>query len=102
MKLGRLIEILSNADQDKKIEKGIGNPHSWRGSYDELAFEITDNTTVQDMLDAAVSSVGATFLGWKGGEYTMDLDTEIHIELGEGEYSDNETALSLLFQLMLT
>lgn len=101
MELGQLIAMLEKAPQDKPIKKGFGNPHSWRGVYSELAFEVVEDTTVGEMLEAAISADGETYSGWKGGEYTMGLSTEVHIEREEGCYSDNETLWTLFLELLL-
>lgn len=39
MKLGELIKILQKLPQDTVFESGFTNPHSYRGSYYELAKE---------------------------------------------------------------
>jgi hypothetical protein len=39
MKLGELIKILQKLPQDTVFESGFTNPHSYRGSYYELAVE---------------------------------------------------------------
>ena len=101
MDLGQYIELLEKADPDKKIANGLGNPHSWRGSYCELAFEPIGETTVGEMLAEAKKADGAEYTGWKGGEYLMDRDTTINIER-KGEYTDGGLLFSMLFELMLT
>lgn len=101
MNLQKVIDILEQYPSEKMLSKGIGNPHSWRGSYEELAFEVVENVTVGEMLAAAESAVGATYEGWKGGEYTMDEDTQVHIELEEGAYSGNDTLMKWFFELLL-
>lgn len=66
-----LIERLAKEDPTKVLRKGFTNPHSYRGYYDELAFEPAENVTVGSMMAAAESSLGREFTGYKGGEYTM-------------------------------
>ena len=58
MHLGLLIEELSKHDPAKRIRNGFKNPHSYRGYYDELAFEPCFETTVGDMLQAARAARG--------------------------------------------
>jgi len=58
---------------------GFENPHSYRGFYDQLAFEPLDNVEIGAMLTAARAALGSTYTGWKGGEYTMNAYTECHI-----------------------
>ena len=95
MTLGEMIEYLESQPQDKKLERGLGNPHSWRGSYDELAFEPVDRTTVGKMLVVAKGCVGTVFPGYKGGDYEMDRNTLVNIEYF-GSYTDGGTARQML------
>ena len=76
MTLGDLIERLEQEDQNKVLKLGFDSPHSYRGYYNELAFEPVENVTVSVMLDAARSCVERTFSGYKGGYYTMTLLTD--------------------------
>lgn len=80
MRLGELIAALENIkDQDYIPEQGFCNPHSYRGDYEELAFEPAYGVSVAEMLNTAKRAVGATFCGWKGGYYTMGLNTLVNL-----------------------
>jgi hypothetical protein len=80
MKLREMITLLEGIkDKNMVVEKGFDSPHSWRGDYYDLAFEPCENVTIQSMLDCAKSAVGQTYEGYKGDDFTMDEDTEIHI-----------------------
>jgi hypothetical protein len=57
------------------------------------------NVTVGDVLAAARSAVGKTFEGWKGGDYTMDASSPVHLVQEEG--CCGETLGSVLLHLML-
>lgn len=87
MTLDELIKALEAEDAAKVLPLGFTCPHSYRWDYSELAFEPTANVTVGEMLAAARSALGATFQGWKGGEYTMSGYTDCHLaqqgDLGE-------------------
>lgn len=72
MYLKELIELLEKQDPNIRAAVGFGKPHSYRGYYEQLAFEPVKNTTAGEMLESAQSAVGKTFLGWKGGSYEMD------------------------------
>lgn len=72
MNLGKLIEELRNADPDYIAPIGFAAPRSYRGYYEDVAFEPAENVSVASMLRHAESALGATFEGYKGGEYTMD------------------------------
>jgi len=58
-------------DKSKICPVGFRSPHSYRGFYEQLAFEPTENVTVQEMLDAAKEADGTIYAGWKGGEFKM-------------------------------
>lgn len=71
MTLNELITFLEKQDQALVLPTGFTHPHSYRGYYDELAFEPAADVTVASMLAAAKSALGSTYHGWKGGEYVM-------------------------------
>jgi len=100
MTLGEYIERLEKADPEKKVKLGLGNPDSWRGVYSELAFAPVENTTVGEMLSEARKAVGATYEGYKGGEYTMTKDTDIHVDC-YGQWSDGKVLWNMLLDLIL-
>lgn len=79
MTLGELISALAAEDPGMVLPLGFTHPHSYRWDYSELAFEPTANVTVGETLTAARSALGATFQGWKGGEYTMGPYTGCHL-----------------------
>tara|TARA_R110002020_G_scaffold444120_1_gene655457 strand:- start:688 stop:996 length:309 start_codon:yes stop_codon:yes gene_type:complete len=71
MYLEELIEKLEQYPSTQKVAKGFNYPHSYRGYYEQLAFEPCNNTTVGAMLDCAKEALGNTYTGYKGGEFTM-------------------------------
>lgn len=77
MTLSDLIKRLEAAPQGDILRLGFRRAHSYRGYYEQLAFEPAKDVRVSDMLATAQSALGATFDGWKGGEYTMDEYTEV-------------------------
>ena len=77
MTLGELIERLEKEDPTKVILNGFGEPMSYRGYYDELAFEPMRNVTIGSMLMYARSAVGRTFEGYKGGDFKMKTYTDV-------------------------
>lgn len=78
MTLGELIKLLET-EEDRILPIGFDHPHSYRGYYDQLAFEPVENITVKKMLEAARSAVGKTFHGYKGGVYPMNEWTTVYI-----------------------
>lgn len=65
---------------------------SWRGSYSELAINYdlggydNDNKNqfahrdLKDFVEELKGSVGDTYTGWKGGDFTMGLDTPLWVD----------------------
>ncbi|WP_394436206.1 hypothetical protein [Streptomyces sp. SGAir0957] len=99
MELGELITALEAADPTLVCKRGFNNPHSYRGYYHELAFEPAHNITVGEMLAAARSAVGATYTGWKGGEFTMDRYSDVW--LSEEGHASGDAISGMLIELMI-
>jgi hypothetical protein len=99
MSLGGIIARLEREDPARVLPIGFADPHSYRGYYEQLAFEPRRNISIGDMLEAARSALGATFEGYKGGEYTMHEYTECWIS-HYGSSSDNKIG-PLLLELLL-
>lgn len=84
MTLGRLIrhlqDVTAHNHQGFEMPYGLENPHSYRGSYEKIAFEVCAyGRTTTDILDEVVACVGESFPGWKGGDYVMDADTLVYV-----------------------
>lgn len=71
MILKELIEYLKSKDPSTKVKVGFNNPHSYRGYYEDLAFEPCNDTTIGEMLNCAEQAQGKEFEGWKGGMFLM-------------------------------
>ena len=55
---------------------------SWRGSYEELALNFTsegEQMKVSEFLKMLKSTVGKTFIGYKGGEFVMSKHTPVWV-----------------------
>jgi hypothetical protein len=76
MNLGELIEFLRRASPGQRVANGFGGPRSYRGYYEDVAFEPAENVTLGSMLAHAETALGATFTGYKGGEFTMNESTD--------------------------
>ena len=74
--LGEIITYLRTLPREQHVPHGFGEPQSYRGYYEDLAFEPVADTTVGAMLDAAESALGKTFTGYKGGEFKMTECTD--------------------------
>lgn len=71
MTLEELINFLEQRESTTPVPLGFGEPMSYRGYYDQLAFPLERDTTVGEMLEHARSALGQTFCGYKGGDFTM-------------------------------
>lgn len=87
--LGSMIEELKMMAPDTKIK--LGNPHSYRGYSESLAFEEVDNT-VGELLKTCEACVGKSFEGFKGGDYVMGINTTIYVSAC-GEVSNDRLFL---------
>jgi hypothetical protein len=99
MGLGDLIARLEQEDPTRILPIGFAEPHSYRGYYHQLAFEPRRDIAIGDVLAAARSALGARFVGYKGGEYTMTEHTDCWIA-EYGSDSDNKIG-PLLLELLL-
>lgn len=85
MTIGQLIVELSNYDPDLPLcihQKNIGwhDVSSYRGYYDHLAIEPGECIlTVKDAQRDLQQALGRTFVGYKGGEYTMTETTPVWV-----------------------
>ena len=89
----RLIEFknyISSFKAGTKFDYGIGEPFSWRGSFDEVAFDFLRETpmTRENILSNIEKAYTETFRGYKGGNYEYDDQTSVHFEHDECCYSD--------------
>ncbi len=89
--LGQLIHQLSTvteAQKDLFVETdfgvGIDRPHSYRGYYEDLAFCSSTSRKRSEVLSSAMSALGSTYEGWKGGNYVMTEKTPLWIS-AQGE-----------------
>ena len=62
----------------KDLPFTIQKPHSYRGYYEQLAFETVQGLQpVEDAIQVVQSAIGKTFHGYKGGTYVMLDDTHV-------------------------
>ena len=81
--LGAAIDQLENVPETLAIKfdwngSSPKSPDSYRGYYSDLAFESrSEPTTVGSFIADCRRSVGATFEGYKGGDFVMMRDTPL-------------------------
>ena len=89
MKLKELKDYIESKEEGKTFDYGISEPFSWRGSYDEVAFEILDRQmTREEILSNIEMAYQGTFYGYKGGEYTYQDYTVVHFEKDYSSYTN--------------
>lgn len=89
MELKEFKDYIENTEKGKKFNYGISEPFSWRGSYDEVAFEILEQPmTREEILVNIEKAYTGTFYGYKGGEYTYKDYTEVNFEKDTSRYTD--------------
>ena len=89
--LGELVlKLESIKEKTKNVSLDFGDFYptdfdSWRGSYCEIALNYDDGwpreeeVTVDTLLKKAKESIGQTFEGYKGGQFTMNKDTPVWV-----------------------
>ena len=81
MELKEFKQQIEQAEAGKTFDYGISEPFSWRGIYNEVAFEILEQPMTRDEILANIEKAyTGTFYGYKGGEYTYEDYTEVHFE----------------------
>jgi hypothetical protein len=100
MSLGEIIERLEKEDPDRVLKIGWGEPASYRGYYEDVAFEPANDVTIGSMLENAESALGQTFSGYKGGDFKMHEHTECWI--AEYGRSNGAQISDLLLDFMLS
>lgn len=100
--LGGIIVRLERENPDRIIPFGWGEAESYRGYYADLAFTPKRNARIGDMLDIARAALGATFHGYKGGDYRMGEWTQCWIAQYGATSSDAIGPLLLECLLALT
>ena len=79
MTLSKLIAALETMPSDADVA-GLNSPHSYRGYYSDLAFELTDGTVKAGaLLTECKAAMGQVFQGYKGGDYVMGALTPVWV-----------------------
>lgn len=76
--LGELLAHLRQADPEGNIY--LGNPHSYRGYYADLALEPLDQAIkVWELINQLSDVIDTKLTGYKGGEFLMEADTPVWV-----------------------
>lgn len=80
MNIGQLLDALGKFDQAEVLQNAPINPHSYRGYYNHLSMEPTvSKMAIGKFVTNLNQCMGQTYIGWKGGEYTMNFDCELFV-----------------------
>lgn len=90
MTIGELVNTLKRKDQDASVRLDWiytvpkGGVHSYRGYYEDLAIgygemDFKTDPKVSDVVKWLEDAIGKDFFGYKGGEYTMELETVVWV-----------------------
>ena len=89
MKLKEFKQQIKQAETGKTFDYGISEPFSWRGSYDEVAFELLEQPmTREEILANIEKAYTEEFRGYKGGNYTYNDYTDVNFEYDTSSYSN--------------
>ena len=80
MTLGELVSTLEVMPADAQVAS-LTDAHSYRGYYSDLAFEHHpgDTRPASDLLTECRAAMGATFIGYKGGDFVMGKTTPLWV-----------------------
>ena len=79
MTLGKLIEALQEMPDGAEVSCLV-EPHSYRGYYSDIAFEIgAGKRLASELLEECKASMGQIFQGYKGGDYVMGALTPVWV-----------------------
>ena len=85
MRLGELIKVLEAVPAGTEVVYSDGTIprrfYSWRGDYSQLTLSPDgEGITAGELLALAQDAVGATFEGYKGGDFVMDADSPLYAD----------------------
>lgn len=79
MTLTELIRYLEKQPLSKVVKYGFGKARSYRGNYEEVAFEPKQDVDVHFMLLHAKLALNSSLHGYKGGLFKITGDTVVNI-----------------------
>lgn len=101
MTIGQVIAELERAKPEATVRYSFASLHpttvdSWRGIYSEpaLGWEAlrSDGPKVKDVIaELRKATDGRKYTGWKGGDYSYDLNDTLHID-NPGQWTSTELA----------
>jgi hypothetical protein len=99
IQLGAVIKQLKKLPKETVFMYGFHEPHSYRGYYEQVAFEPLNIATAEALLMSCEAAMEGVYIGWKGGEYTYDCSSVFNIA-HKGTTSPRSTYTLFLAELM--
>jgi len=100
MNLGELKEIFDAVEDDKVTAFGFVDVFSWRGSYDEVCFEIGENVPAYKSKLMIMRAMNDEFCGYKGGDYRYGSGTPVNFENSGSSWSDGEYRETMISRIV--
>lgn len=90
MRLKEFKDYISSFPDETQFAHSISKPFSWRGSYDEVAFDlhVYQNMSKEEILKRIELAYTELFYGYKGGEYRYCGFTRVNFEEDTSAYTD--------------
>ena len=99
-RLGHLIKLLED-NNDVMLEYGFSHPHSFRGYYEDLAFELTEKPqSAIDALAVVKPCLSRTFKDYQGGDFKMYNESSVWFAY-EGSGGGQQIGEMLMHLLMV-
>ena len=100
MNLQEFKNYIEHSESEKVFKYGISEPFSWRGSYDEVAFEILQSPmSREDILKNIEIAYNETFYGYKGGKFRYSDFTPVNFEEDHSRWTDGEYCSRLISEI---
>jgi len=100
MELKELKEHIKGFKPNTEFKYGLSLPFSWRGSYAEVGFEILkEPSTREEILDKIELAYTETFMGYKGGDYTYNDNTDVNFEEDTSSYTDGAYCARIISEI---
>lgn len=73
-------EYVEGCNQSGCTSITLYDPHSWRNDPRQLQFDYKFKpSTVKEMLEVLRSPIGVEYWGWKGNQFLMNEDCDVHL-----------------------
>lgn len=89
MNLIDLKNHVSGFPEGTMFKYSLSEPFSWRGSYNEVAFDIIEKESSREAVLAMINlAYNKIFYGYKGGQYSYSDHTPVNFETNYGSWTD--------------